>query len=97
MGHEDYDVLQRYVKLACERDLGNLKEWGSSSRRRRARSGKALTDRLGKFGWFATDAPRIFRMARAPVHGGARGVSGRETRGARLPRGKGGLCWPNFV
>jgi site-specific recombinase XerD len=27
MGHEDYDVLRRYVKLACERDLGNLKEW----------------------------------------------------------------------
>jgi integrase len=27
MGHADYAVLQRYVKLAAERDLGPRKEW----------------------------------------------------------------------
>ncbi|HEY4026579.1 MAG TPA: tyrosine-type recombinase/integrase [Candidatus Dormibacteraeota bacterium] len=27
MGHADYAVLQRYVRLATERDLGPLKEW----------------------------------------------------------------------
>ena len=27
MGHADYTVLQRYVKLATERDLGSLREW----------------------------------------------------------------------
>jgi len=27
MGHADYDVLQRYVRLATERDLGRPKDW----------------------------------------------------------------------
>ena len=27
MGHSDYEVLQRYVHLATERDLGRVKEW----------------------------------------------------------------------
>jgi site-specific recombinase XerD len=27
MGHADYKVLQRYVKLATERDLGTRKDW----------------------------------------------------------------------
>lgn len=27
MGHSDYQVLQRYVRLATERDLGAKKEW----------------------------------------------------------------------
>ena len=27
MGHADYTVLQRYVRLATERDLGPLREW----------------------------------------------------------------------
>ena len=27
MGHEDYITLQRYVRLAMERDLGRLEEW----------------------------------------------------------------------
>jgi hypothetical protein len=27
MGHSDYKVLQRYVRLATERDLGQLREW----------------------------------------------------------------------
>jgi integrase len=27
MGHEDYITLQRYVRLAMDRDLGRLEEW----------------------------------------------------------------------
>ena len=27
MGHADYNILQRYVRLATERDLGSLREW----------------------------------------------------------------------
>jgi len=27
MGHANYAMLQRYVRLASERDLGPLKEW----------------------------------------------------------------------
>ena len=27
MGHADYNVLQRYVRLATERDLGLRREW----------------------------------------------------------------------
>ena len=27
MGHEDYQTLQRYVRLAMERDLGLIDEW----------------------------------------------------------------------
>ena len=27
MGHADYSVLQRYVRLASDRDLGSLREW----------------------------------------------------------------------
>jgi integrase len=27
MGHSDYSVLQRYVSLAAERDLGRRKDW----------------------------------------------------------------------
>src|SRR5207302_5972627 len=27
MGHEDYAILQRYVRLAPERDLGPRKDW----------------------------------------------------------------------
>jgi site-specific recombinase XerD len=27
MGHEDYATLQRYVRLAAERDLGRLEDW----------------------------------------------------------------------
>lgn len=27
MGHSDYKVLQQYVKLATERDLGSRREW----------------------------------------------------------------------
>jgi integrase len=27
MGHEDYATLQRYVRLAMERDLGRLEDW----------------------------------------------------------------------
>jgi integrase len=27
MGHSDYKVLQRYVRLATERDLGQRREW----------------------------------------------------------------------
>ena len=27
MGHADYAMLQRYVRLASERDLGPLKDW----------------------------------------------------------------------
>jgi hypothetical protein len=27
MGHSDYKVLQTYVHLATDRDLGSLKEW----------------------------------------------------------------------
>jgi hypothetical protein len=27
MGHADYKVLQHYVKLATERDLGSRLEW----------------------------------------------------------------------
>lgn len=27
MGHADYTVLQRYVRLATERDLGALRDW----------------------------------------------------------------------
>jgi hypothetical protein len=27
MGHSDYKVLQRYVRLAAERDLGPRRDW----------------------------------------------------------------------
>ena len=27
MGHADYKTLQKYVRLATERDLGSPKEW----------------------------------------------------------------------
>jgi site-specific recombinase XerD len=27
MGHSDYKVLQRYVRVAMERDLGSRREW----------------------------------------------------------------------
>ena len=27
MGHADYSMLQRYIRLASERDLGSLKDW----------------------------------------------------------------------
>lgn len=27
MGHEDYVTVQRYVRLAVERDLGKLRDW----------------------------------------------------------------------
>ena len=28
IGHSDYKVLQRYVRLAIERDLGPRRDWG---------------------------------------------------------------------
>jgi hypothetical protein len=27
MGHSEYGMLQRYVRLATERDLGSRKDW----------------------------------------------------------------------
>jgi hypothetical protein len=29
MGHADYAVLHRYVRLSSERDLGSLSDWSS--------------------------------------------------------------------